>query len=673
VGNHLSTCTFCGVGCGIYLETRSGEITGVYPSMSSPANLGRICVRGWHVHEVASSPDRLRTPLIRKNNTLVPATFEEAYDLIAKRLSEIKKQYGPDSIGFLDSARCGNEDGYLLQKFARSVIGTNNIDQGTSFYRKSTIDVLRSMLGVAAATSSINDIFSSKAIILNNIDIGQQLPTIGGAIIRAKLGGAKLIVVGERKHRLTEHADIFLNTKPGTEGYLYAAMAKIIIDRGLIDFDFISSRCKKYEEFLENIQSFDLLFAARHCDIDASLIEQAALMYADNKPGMLLFGAGAEDIGVGALSAMVNLVLLTGNIGKQGAGIIPLAEHNNTQGGCDMGVIPQYLPGYVSVSDAAGRAHIEKYWKTAVPQNSGLDSTGMFAANSPIKALWLDRHNPIVSASYKDAGDMLKKMDFVVLQNLFMTKTADHADVVLPVAAYGEEDVTFTSTERRIQHAVKAIDPPKDLTSAWQQLTEVANRMGAAWSYSAVEDVLREIASVVPDYSGVTFENISRDYGRQWPCTLDHPMGTPLLFSKHKSGQSFYFSAVHFSPIKDTFDKDYPFVLSFGHSLYYWHQNTLIRHSETLKREYGILLLDYPEGFVEINDEDAKKLSVRDTQAIQLVSATGVVKTHARVTPEVRRGAVFVPFFIQDVMRSIGRESSTGHDIKTLVRIEKAG
>lgn len=673
MGNHLSTCTFCGVGCGIYLETRGGEITGVYPSMSSPANLGRICVRGWHVHEVASSPDRLRTPLIRKNNTLTPATFEEAYDLIAKRLSEIKNQYGPDSIGFLDSARCGNEDGYLLQKFARSVIGTNNIDQGTSFFRAATIEVLRSMLGIAAATSPISDIFSSKAIILNNIDIGQQLPTIGGAIIRAKLAGTKLIVVGERRHRLTEHADIFLNTKPGAEGYLYAAMAKIIIDRGLIDFDFISSRCKKYEEFLKNIQSFDLLFAARHCDIDASLIEQAALMYADNKPGMLLFGAGAEDIGADALSAMVNLALLTGNIGKPGAGILPLAEHNNTQGGCDMGVIPQYLPGYVSVSDAIGRAPIEKRWKTAVPQKPGLDSTGMFGASSPLKALWLDRHNPIVSASYKDAGDMLKKMDFVVLQNLFMTKTADHADIVLPVAAYGEEDVTFTSTERRIQHAVKAIDPPKGLTSAWRQVAEVACRMGAQWSYDSIEDVLREIASIVPDYSGVTLENISRDYGRQWPCTLDHPMGTPLLFSKPKPGHSFYFSAVHFAPLKETVDKDYPFVLSFGHSLYYWHQNTLIRHSETLKREYGILLLDYPEGFVEINDEDAKKLSVRDTQAIQLVSAGGVAKTHARVTPEVRSGTVFVPFFIQDVMRSIGRESSTGHDIKTLVRIEKAG
>jgi predicted molibdopterin-dependent oxidoreductase YjgC len=655
------------------LETRCGEITGVYPSMSHPANDGRICVRGWHVHEVASSPDRLRTPLIRKNGALVPATFDQAFDLIAKRLSEIKKQYGPDSLGFLDSARCGNEDGYLLQKFARAVIGTNNIDQGTSFYRTATIEVLRSMLGVAAATNPISDIFSSKAIILNTIDIGQQLPTIGGHIIRAKLGGAKLIVVGERRHRLTEHADIFLNIKPGTEGYLYAAMAKIIIDRGSIDLEFIRSRCKNYEEFLKNIQSFDLLFAARHCDINAALIEQAALMYADNTPGLLLFAAGAEDIGKDALSSMVNLVLLTGNIGKPGAGIIPLAEHNNTQGGCDMGVIPHLLPGYVQIADTVKRASLETCWNASIPQKPGLDSSGMFGSASPLKALWLDRHNPVVSSSYHDAGEALEKMDFVVLQNLFLTKTADHADVVLPVSAYGEEDVTFTSTERRIQHAVKAIEPSKGLTSAWEQVTAVANRMGAAWSYTSTQDVLREIALVVPDYSGVTLENLSHDYGRQWPCTLDKPLGTPRLFSKPEAGHSFFFASVHYAPQKETFDKDFPFVLSFGHSLYYWNQNTLIRHSETLKREYGILLLDYPEGFVEINDEDAKKLTLRDGQAINLVSAGGVAKTHARITPEVRRGAIFVPFFIQDVMRSIGRESPKGLAIKTCVRIEKAG
>jgi predicted molibdopterin-dependent oxidoreductase YjgC len=670
VGHHLSTCTFCGVGCGIYLETQGNEITGVYPSVSHPANLGRICVRGWHVYEVASAPDRLQKPLVRKNGSLVETSFDEAYEVIAKRLTQLKEQYGPDAIGFLSSARCGNEDGYLFQKLARAVIGTNNVDQGTNFYRSKNVDVLRRMLGVAAATNPINDIFSSKAIVLNGIDVGQQLPTIGGAIIRAHHNGAKLIVIGDRKHRVVEHADLFLNIKPNTEGCLYAAMAKIIVDRGIMDLDFIRARCSGYPEFLENIQKFDLLLAARRCDVDPALIEQAALLYAQNSPGMMLYSAGAEDIAGSSLSAMVNLVLLTGNLGKQGGGLMPLGEHNNTQGGCDMGVLPRYLPGYVPVENPAGHARFEQIWKTKLPQKPGLDAEGMFSPSTPLKALWLDRHNPVVSASYRDAGDTLKNMEFVVLQNLFMTKTAQFAHVILPVAAYGEEEATFTSTERRIQRAVKAIEPKFNLPSAWQQVAAVANRMGASWNYPSFDDVHAEIASTIPDYEAATAANLARAYGRQWPCTHDRPLGTERLFADGKVQRKFSFENVKVADEAPLPSSDYPFALAFGHSLYYWHQNTLIRHSETLKREYGILLLDYPEGFVEINDGDAKKLSLRDGQKIKLVSAGGEATTFVRVTPEVRHGAVFVPFFLQDVMKSIGRGSGAGASIQ--VRIEKA-
>ena len=658
------------MGCGIYLETQGGEIAGVYPSMSHPANQGRICVRGWHVYEVASASDRLRAPLVRKNGSLVEVGFEEAYEVIANRLSQIKDQYGPGAIGFLSSARCGNEDGYLLQKLARAVVGTNSVDQGTNFYRAKNVDVLRRMLGVAAATNPIEDLFSSKAIVLNEIDVGQQLPTIGGAIIRAHLNGAKLIVIGDRKHRVAEHADIFLNIKPDTQGFLYAAMAKIIIDRGIMDLDFIRARCCGYQEFIENIQTFDLLLAARRCDVHPALIEQAALLYAQNKPGMMLYSAGAEDIAEGSLSAMVNLVLLSGNLGKPGSGLMPLSEHNNAQGGCDMGVLPKYLPGYVPVDDPAGRARFEHYWKVKLPHSPGLDAAGMFAPATPLKALWLDRHNPVVSASYRDAGDTLKNMEFVVLQNLFMTKTAQFAHVVLPVAAYGEEEATFTSTERRIQRAVKVIEPRFGLPSAWQQVAAVANRLGASWRYGSVDDVRAEIAATIPDYEAVNAENLARDFGLQWPCTHDRPLGTPRLFGEGTPLRNFSFENICFIPETRTSSKDFPFALSFGHSLYYWHQNTLVRHSETLKREYGILLLDYPEGFVEINDRDAAALSLRDGQKIRLVAPGGEAITFARVTSEVRHGAVFVPFFLQDVMKSIGQGSGAGAGIQ--VRIEKA-
>jgi predicted molibdopterin-dependent oxidoreductase YjgC len=671
VSQHLSTCTFCGVGCGIYLETEGNRITGVYPSMSHPANSGRICVRGWHVHEVASASDRLQSPLIRKNGQLVPVGFEEAYDYVAESLLAIKKKYGPDAIAFLDSSRCSNEDGYVFQKFARAVIGTNNVDQGTNFYRATTVDVLRKMLGVAAATNPIGDIFNSKAIIVNEIDIGNQLPTIGGHIIRAHQQGTKLIVVGQRRHRVAEHADIFLNIKPATEVYLYAAMIKIIIDRGLADINFIRSRCNGFKNLVNNIKAFDILNAARKCDVDPVLIEQAAILFAQNTPGMLLFSAGSEKMMESSLIAMVNLALLTGNVGKIGGGILPLSEHNNSQGGCDMGVLPQYLPGYVPVGDPQGCGRIEKAWGVATPRNAGLNAAGMFAQSTPIKALWLDRHNPVVSAQYRDAAEVLKNMEFIVLQNLFMTKTAEHAHVVLPVAAFGEENVTFTSTERRIQRAVKVVEPPPGHPSAWQQVCEVAKRMGASWKYQSADDVLAEIAATVPDYGAVGTENLTRDYGRQWPCTLDNPLGTPTLFTEEKQSRRFLFVNVQAAPPEIAASDAYPLTLLFSHSSYYWHQNTLVRHSETLKREYGILLLDYPKGFVEINDEDAKKLSVRDGQPIRLVSERGASNTFARVTSEVRSGIICVPFFLQDVMRSICSSDTGVCEDNVHVRIEK--
>jgi formate dehydrogenase major subunit len=265
-------------------------------------------------------------------------------------------------------------------------------------------------------------------------------------------------------------------------------------------------------------------------------------------------------------------------------------------------------------------------------------------------------------------------MEFVVLQNLFMTKTAQHAHVILPVAAYGEEDVTFTSTERRIQRAVQAIDPALKLSSAWRHVAEVANRMGARWPYASSDDVLAEIGSVVPEYGAVSAAALARDYGLQWPCTHDRPLGTPMLFTEKNEQPAFHFVSLRPASPESALDtKEFPFVLSFRHSLYYWHQNTLVRHSETLKREYGILLLDYPEGFVEINDQDAADVKLRDGQRIKLVAAGGEAYTFARVTPEVRRGIVSVPFFLQDVMRSIGWKGSEKRSAGVAVRIEKAG
>ncbi len=674
VSHRLTTCTFCGVGCGIYLETAGNEITGTYPSMSHPANQGRICVRGWHVHEVASSTDRLRQPLIKRDGKFVPASWDEAFTFIATRLREIRDKHGPDALGFLNSARCGNEDSYLLQKFARCVIGTNNVDHGTSLFRTNSIRVLLDMLGIPAATNSIEELMKSQVIIVSGIDLGQQLPTIGGWVIRAKLAGATLICADARRHRVAEHADPFIQIKSGTDVFLYGAMAKVIIDRGLMNLPFIKAHCRNYEQFLANIESYDTLLAAERCGVSPDLIEKAAVAYAKASSAMILYSTGAEASGEEPIQSMINLALLTGNLGKEGAGIMPLAEHNNLQGGCDMGVIPDYLPGYAPVTDAAARARFEALWGCRLPTTRGQDTNAMLGRKDRIRAVWLDRHNPVVSATFCDARAAIENMEFVVLQNLFMTRTADFAHVVLPVAAFGEEDVTFTSTDRRIQLAPKIVEPQEGLTPAWKHLVQIANRLGANWKYETASAVMDEINRAVPQYEAASYANLAREYGRQWPCTHDRPVGTQFLFEK-PAHTPFRFVPVQKPVPPPAASADYPFTLTFGHSLYYWNQNALIQHSETLKREYRILLMDYPDGFVEINAQDADTLRVRDGMKIKLITASGSAVVTARVTNEIKRSMVYVPFFLQEVaLQLLGHVKTEGRSgSRTVwVRVEKA-
>jgi predicted molibdopterin-dependent oxidoreductase YjgC len=672
----LTTCTFCGVGCGIYLESSGDRITGAYPSVSHPANLGRICVRGWHVHEVASSPDRLKKPLIRKYNSLQPVSWNAAYDYIAQRLESVRRQHGPDAIGFVTSPRCSNEESYLLQKLARAVVGTNNVAHGVGLHRINSIEVLLEMLGVPAATSSIGELMNSDVIVVDGIDLGRQLPTIGGWVVRAKLAGSRLIATGSRMHRVAEHADCFLQIRPNTDVLLYGAMAKVIVDRGLADQAFVKAHCRDYEQFLKNIQAFDVLWAAERCGVRVEDIEDAAVLYGKARAAMILYSTGVEARGADAIRAIVNLALLTGNLGKKGAGILPLAEHNNLQGGCDMGMLPGFLPGYAPVTDASARARLGELWNAKLPSSPGADIRMLLRKGNgdALRALWLDRHDPLSWSIGADV-ETIQKLDFLLVQQIFMTEAARYAHVILPIPAFGEEQVSFTSTERRIQLTAKAVDPPAGLAPAWQQIVRVANRLGADWSYSSAADVMAEIGRAVPQYAAAEYDNLSRDYGRQWPCTSDKPLGTGDVFGDGLPPRALRFAALAQPHVPPRPPADYPFILVRGYSLYYWHQNVLVRHSETLKREYGILLLDYPGGFVEINHDDAVRLGLRDGAKIRLLTADGVeATTLARVTREVRSGMVFVPLFLQEMARKLldvpeAEEDSTVRPV--FVRIEE--
>jgi predicted molibdopterin-dependent oxidoreductase YjgC len=671
--HRLTTCTFCGVGCGIYLDSTGAVVAGAYPSMSHPANQGRICVRGWHVHEVASSPDRLKKPLLRRNGALEPASWKDAYEFAAERLGAIRAKHGPDSIGFVSSPRCSNEEAYLLQKLARAVIGTNNVVQGLGVHRQTSIQVLRDMLGVAAATSSISELAKSDVIVVDGIDLGKQLPTIGGWVIRAKLAGAKLIATGNRGHRVAEHADHFLQIRPNTDLLLYGAMAKIIADRGLMNVPFIQAHCRDYGKLLDAIQDFDVLWAAAECGVTPEAIEEAALTYGRAKSAMILYSTGVEARGADTVAAIVNLALLTGNLGREGAGIMPLAEHNNLQGGCDMGMLPDFLPGYAPVVDEAERRRLGELWHAQLPATPGVDlDAALSARGGSIKALWFDRHDPLRGGSETDPA-MLAKLDFVVAQQIFTSELSEYAHVVLPVVAFGEEQVTYTSTERRVQLTAKAVEPPSGMLPAWRQIVEVAQRLGAGWKYGSSREVMAEIGEAVPTYASAGYDNLAREYGRQWPCTHDKPLGTRSLFEDGLPAKGFRFVAIDRPAAPPRPPAEYPFVVVLGRSLYYWHRNVLVQHSETLKREYGMLLLDYPDGFVEINADDAARLGVRDGARVRLVTEHGSGESLARLTSEVKSGSVFVPFFLQEMARALMSAGQVEGDGRhpLFVRVEK--
>ena len=677
MAHRLTTCTFCGVGCGIYLETQGGRIAGAYPSMSHPTNAGKICVRGWNVHEVASSPDRLRQPLVRRHGQLVETSWEEAFAWIAENLLALRAQHGPDALAFLNVPRCSNEETYLLQKLARAVIGTNNVDHGTGVYSHNSIEVLLDMLGVAASTSAIADLDRSEVILVDGVDLGMQLPTIAGRVLRAKLAGARLIAIDTRRHRVAGHADHFLQLRPGTDVLLYGAMAKVIVDRGLMNLPFIKARVSGYDGFLDTVRQYDLLAAADRCGVPPETIEAAALAFARARSATILYATGAETRSTESIRGLVNLALLTGQLGREGAGVFALTEHNNLQGVCDMGMVPDRLPGYGRVDDPAARAPFEHRWAAKLPPRPGADTREILGggSTSTLRGAWLCRYDPVVTATFCDPTAALRQLDFLVVQQLFLTETAKLAHVVLPLTAFGEERVSFTSTDRRIQLAEQAIEPLPGPLPAWKQLTLAARALGADWNYASAGDVMDEIGELVPFYSGASHENLAREYGRQWPCTKDRPLGTARLFAEAGAGHAFRFSPVPKPTGACCTTPEFPLALVFGHSLYYWHQNVLVQHSETLKREYRMLLLDYPEGFVEINPADAAQLGLRDGQPMRLVSPRGTATTTARVTPEVRAGTVFVPFFVREVERQIlepGSDQTGASSRPACVRVEKA-
>lgn len=640
----LTTCLYCGCGCNLYLDVKDGHIVGVTPSMSHPTSLGRLCIKGYNIHEFVNDEARLTKPLVRREGKLRETGWDEALDLVAKRLSETKREHGPDAIACLASAKCTNEENYLMQKFARTVVGTNNIDHCARLCHASTVSGLAMAFGSGAMTNSIDEIRDAGVILLTGSNTSEQHPLIASRIITAVNRGAKLIIVDPRRIPLADIAHMHLLQRPGTDVAWINCLMNVIIRKGLQDAEFISVRTENYEELRKAVKPFSPKKVEGITGISAKQLEEAAVLYAENTSSIIYsMGITQHTTGTDNVLSLANLAMLTGNVGKEATGVNPLRGHQNVQGSCDMGALYNVYPGYQKVDDPGVRKKFEEAWGVELPTAQGLTVVEMMnaAANGDLKALYVMGENPALSdPDTSHVEEALKKLDFLVVQDIFMNETAEYADVVLPAASFAEKDGTFTSTERRVQLVRKSIEPVGQSLPDWQIICELASRMGYRMRYGSPAEIMAEAASLTPIYGGILHSRLE-DWGLCWPCpTIEHP-GTRYLHRERFTRGKGRFHAVKFREPDELTDEKYPFILTTGRILEHFHTGTITRKTSTLEREE-------PECYVEINPLDAKGLGIRSGSAVRVTSRRGSITPIARVTDAIKEGVVFIPFHYRE-------------------------
>ena len=629
-----TTCPFCGVGCTLNLEVKQDRIyhvLGVDDEGSN--NEGFLCAKGRFGYEYVGHPDRLKTPLVRKGDALVESTWEEAYGVIVERFKSLEGT----AVGGIASARCTNEENYLFQKFLRSVLGSSNIDSVARFGHAPAMDALDKAFGIAAPTDSLEDLDQSDLIFALDANVTEDAHIVGLKVLRrVRNSEASLIVANPRRIKLSKFADTYLPMKPGTAVALANALVNVILAEGLEDKEFVASRVSGLEELRQSVAGFTPEKAEAVTGVSAdSIRETARAMAAASAMTIILSPASGSYVGEDTVAAAANLALVTGNVGKAGCGILPLSEYNNVQGAMDMGALPDRLPGYQALPDGS---------------KPGLDAMGMMeaAASGTLKGLFIMGENPLTAFPDRDlVQKALENLDFLVVQDIFLTDTAKLADVVLPATAGPEKDGTFTNTDRRVQRVRKAIEPPAKTRADWKILCELFEAFGQALPYSGAMEVTRAITSEVPSYAGITPERLENE-GLHWPCPeVGHP-GTSFL---HGDGFPNGKGKVRAVEQQETggASSQYPFTLISGMILF--HSGT------TTKWANGLNELA-PEAKAQINPSDAKDLGVADGDRILASSERGQIEAVASVTPQIQKGAVFIPAHYSNMSVS----SLMGHD-----------
>lgn len=670
-----TTCPYCGVGCELNVGVREERIVQILPVLEAPVSRGHLCVKGRYAFEFVHSPDRVNTPLIRRDGRFEPVTWDEATHFVASEFKRIVGEYGPESVGVLGSARAPNEDNYLAQKFARVVLGTNNVDCCARVCHAPTAAAMKAVLGTGAATNSFDDIEAARTILVVGSNATECHPIVGERILQAKRNGAVLIVIDPRKTDLARVADIHVALRPGTNVPVLNAMAAAIIDAGLWDREFVAHRVSEFEEFSGFVESFAPEKVASIAEVDASVLRLAAETYAEGKPSMCFHGLGMTEHlqGTEGVMALVNLALVTGNIGIAGSGINPLRGQNNVQGSAHMGCEPAHLAGYVPLE--TGRERAESIWRTTLSRSPGKTLMEMIDAGEAgrFKALWAIGYDVLdTNANAHATRRALERMELVIVQDLFLNETAKAcAHVVLPACSSFERDGTFMNAERRVQRVRAALAPIGESRPDWAIIQEVARAMGRAegFEFSSAEEIWNEVRLLWAPGGGMAYSRLE-DGGLQWPCPEEsHPGTTVLHRESFPLGPRATLRRIEYIPTPERISDEYPVLLHTGRSLYHFNAGTMTMRT----RNRAIR----PTDRVDLHPQDFEALGLAEGERIDLRSRFGHATLPAHRSHDVRPGTAFATFHEPEVFLNLATSSIRDRTVGApeykvcAVRIEK--
>jgi formate dehydrogenase alpha subunit len=636
-----TTCTFCGCGCQLELNTLGKKkLVKITTMGEAGVNRGSLCVKGRFGYDFIHHPDRLQKPLVKKAGAFVEASWDEALNLIAQKFQEVKEKFGAQSIGGISSSRATNEENYLFQKWMRACVGTNNVDNGARLSSGSSLYGMKDSIGWGTMTHSMEDVGKADLILLIGADVYDDNLIFSNKMREAiRYHNAKVIVIDPRKTQWEKWADLWLRPTPGTDIVLINGLIRLLIGKGIISREYIGSKTEGFEAFQFSLNRFLPEFVEKTTGITPAELEAMANLYKAAKSRAIVFGSGVTQHhnGIEVVKALCNLALLTGETEESGGGLYPMLTQNNAQGAFDMGCLPEFLPGYQKVDEEKARRRFVEAWDKGIPEKPGSTYMEMFdkILEGDIKALYIFGEDPFISLpNLERLKNGIHKIEFLVVQDLFITHIGSYAHVILPGASFAEKDGTFTNMERRVQRVRKGISPVGDSRADWKIFCDLSTLMGYPMNYRDPSDVMGEIASLVPFYSGMTYLNLEKG-GIQWP--LDNGMQKRFNPLEYKE------------PIEKPNDRYPLWIIPRG---FHYHYGI----GTTNKRAMGLAKV-FSDSCIEIHPEDAARLGLTDGNRVKVISPRGEVETTCKISGSLPRGVAyfattFFPAFVNNLLTS---------------------